>query len=166
MSHPCTETSKPQALDTGQGLLCLCTDGLNAGLWSQVGRTTVANPDFSGIRFLDLNVELLLELSLARLHYSTRCEASCVRGNGGDNSLIGGRVKGPAPPPSRLCMLHHRLLSWNVPLEMLLASLQAPCSCCLNVRMGRAVKQAQVINTVTALSAPVTDTLPWGWQKG
>lgn len=39
-----------------------------------------------------MNVELLLELSLARLHYSTHCEASCVRGNSGDNSLIGGRV--------------------------------------------------------------------------
>lgn len=30
-------------------------------------------------------------------------------------------------------MSPHRLLPWNVALEMLVVSLQAPCSCCLNV---------------------------------
>lgn len=66
--------------------------------------------------------------------------------------MIGSRVLRSCSSPSRLCVLLHRLLSWNVPLEMLVASLQAPCSCCLNVRTGRAVKQVQVIDMVTALS--------------
>lgn len=55
----------------------------------------MASPDFSGICFLDLNVELLLELSRGHLHCSTGSEASCVSAHSclcGSDSLIGSRV--------------------------------------------------------------------------
>lgn len=52
----------------------------DAGLWilNWVRRRAEANPDFSGICFLNLNVELFLELSPVYLHFSTYPEASCI----------------------------------------------------------------------------------------
>lgn len=82
----------------------------------------MANPDFSGICFLNLNVELLLELSRLYLRYSTYSEASCVKCKQlslcGNNSLIWSRVLRSCPLPSTLSeccsvVFYHGLFLWR-----------------------------------------------------
>lgn len=80
-SPQCAASSEPQAVQTDHGLLSLYTVAPAAGLWTLNwgGRRAEANPDFSGMCFLNLNVELLPELSPVYLHFSPYPEASCVK---------------------------------------------------------------------------------------
>lgn len=132
----------------------LCAQGArNAGLWttSWIERTTVANPDFSGICFLDLNVELLLELSHAYLHYAAHSE-TCVECEQlplwGNNYLIGSRVlrccSSPLETLNVAPLFSRGILLWR--------HWRPTCSRCLSARVGTAGKQVHAVNTVTAFS--------------
>lgn len=145
--------------------MSLYTGRPDAGLWTLhgVGRRAEANPYFSGVRFLDLNVELLLELSPVYLHFSAYPEVSCVKCEqlscaGHTRELDGEQsLRSCLSPLQTLQTLLHCPLSQNSSLEMLPDSLRAPCG------PGRGVgatKLAQVMTLVPAPSLPVTDKVP------